>query len=265
MSNSSDIIQYIMNVDLKYKDKILDNFVNFSLLHNSSDEIIELILGKHRYNINPEVSFYELELLRFGVLNKVKNDYHLEFKYNHCFLSKIMQVLIEILSDKDETIMKKLMKSKFVKYNRMFLNNYIVRNFIPEYLKIFEYLLDIEIAGRYSTITYLTINEIHHINNKDYKKQFCDFCICYMKNCKYLLEYILIVNSMISSDILKEIEFTFNVRKIEKLSKNQNITNIDILMYLSQDDNFHEFLKINKDELIESCNDECKKYIESFL
>ncbi len=274
MSNALNILEYIDNNDLTslknsnldYNRITFDEFIIYALDNKSPNEIITLLINNYKGRINIEILIYALKTLNLTILNVHKDKIGISYKFDDKFSKVIMTELLKKLYHEDEEIIDKIINSNFIKMTRKHLYKYIVRNFIPEYLKIFELLLNIKVGYRNLYIKMLTINEIRHINNKDYKKQFCDFCIRYMKNETCLLEYILIVNDEISTDILKEIEFTFNTRKLENISKYKiSITNIDILVYLSQDDNFYEFVKINRDELIELCDEKCGDYIKTFI
>ncbi len=108
--------------------------------------------------------------------------------------------------------------------------------------------------------------EIYQTRDRDMKELMkrLNYRMKYLKYNERLTDYVFLICFYVSIDTLRKMNFTLSVREISIfLFSNINIMNL--LLYLSNDDNFVDFVKLNEKYLMRICNDECKKYIQTFI
>ncbi len=283
------IKELIKNNDLNMltKHNISNYFVfdliKYTLENNFSNDIVEYLLNIDNNHFFP-MHFYHLALsnLCFPLLS-IK--YNMEMTDSD--IIKIVNNFNSISKYDDDTI-RKILKTNFIKdillneeknssiyfhyYNNTNLNVFKIA--IEELDDGFVYSI---IRKRTSFL--ITRSKFHIFNNTRIVNintlldnevyEFISFSIDKLKyNLKLTLYlfYNLNILSEVNLRDLRKSNFTLKVENLNKylFNRDYKINNIDALICLSEQDNFNDFVKINKSFLKKYCNEECYNYIKTY-
>ncbi len=264
MIKMSDIIEIVKNNDLtSLKEKKLNtitlyNLLTFAIDNNCSDDIIHYLIKDRNYIHNDDyiLSIKKVNMIILNNKNLVKKP--ILHKFDCILIAK------QLLKHDDEIIIK-IVNSKYIEFIETELLYHLSINFTDENKKLLTIMLNESNKDKYYLIRNITHQILSKDNNSIIIHDFCNFCIYYLKDNEKLLNYIFFIGPITSISLLKEINFTLSLT-MQSLDKNNKIYNIiDLLQYLSNDDNFVEFAKINEKYLMTICDNECKKYIQTFI
>ncbi len=182
------------------------------------------------------------------------------------YKKKDFKMILHVLLKENDNVIKTVIDNNYFIINQVRFIKHISRNFTEENKKVITIFFSnkspedkYEIIGSIILVANICINE-----KRSCFKNFCNFCLYYLKDDERLTSYVFAILPVVSIDILKEIDFKLQIVEIWTFF-DKKINIMDLILYLSNDDNFPDFAKLNKDYLIGISNDECKQYIESFL